>query len=105
MVRTLPTMRFSAVSTPGNDLCVCARMCVCARVRARVCVCVRVCSRTLGWSESSWQQSDSAPLSVGWESLTSRQQTAALLLGYEAADFERQDGDRGGTDSNQKPRL
>ena len=105
MVRTLPTMRFSAVSTPGNDLCVCARMCVCARVRARVCVCVRVCSRTLGWSESSWQQSDSAPLSVGWESLTSRQQTAALLLGYEAADFERQDGDRGGTDSNPKPRL
>lgn len=81
-------------------------------------VCVSVCarllafSRTLGWSESSWQNSDSAPLSVGWESLTSRQQTAAILLGFEAADFgeaaaaaveagQRQDG-RGGTG---KPRL
>jgi hypothetical protein len=50
----------------------------------------RAC-RTLGWSEAGWQKSDSAPLSVAWASLNARQRAAAVLLGYEEADFEEED--------------
>ena len=57
-------------------------------------------SRTLGWTESSWQDSDSTPLSASWASLNTRQQAAAHLLGYEEADF---DEDIAGQDNADAP--
>ena len=44
---------------------------------------------TLGWSESSWEAADQAPMRKIWERMSAAQTAAAYLMGFNDTDFEQ----------------
>ena len=49
----------------------------------------------LGWSESSWEDGDGAPMSQLWSAFSAEQLDAATLMGFDETDFSHEQHDAG----------